>query len=442
MPGTKPEPAPKAWRIEGRTRRGKRRPDRRRVCHEVGVDSPSMTPDDGPPGLDRLLAHVRGVEPAFIRDLQHLVNIDSGTHTKAGVDRVSRWMGQQLAGLGASVIRRSHHELGETLVATFDGPDEGPTVLLIGHADTVFEAGTAAGRPFSIEDGRGKGPGVGDMKGGLLTGLYALSALRAMSADAREWLPVGRVVFIVNPDEEIGSPLSTPIIREQAARAHAAFVLEGGRPDGAVVSTRAGMLHLRIAVEGRAAHAGVEPERGRNAIVEAAHKIVALAELTDRAKGVTVNVGEIEGGTRPNVVPAAATLAVDVRATTLEAMEAAESAIHAIVSASAVADTSSSLEVAARYAPMEPTPGSVRLRDSATAIAAELGFELHHTSSRGASDANTTAGVGVATLDGLGPVGGAWHTANEYIELDSVVPRTVMLAALLVAVGRDRELTS
>jgi glutamate carboxypeptidase len=272
------------------------------------------------------------------------------------------------------------------------------------------------------------------MKGGLLVGLYALQALHDI-AEGDDWLPVGRLIFIVNPDEEIGSPVSMPIIAELARGADAAFVLEAARANGDIVSARKGMMHLRATIHGRAAHAGVEPEKGRSATLEAAHKTVALHALNERWPGVTVNVGAINGGTRPNIVAEEAVMTIDMRARLIHEQDEAETAIYEVLRTSTVPDITTEIEKLSHSRPMEKTGASAELVDAAVAIAAELGFELEDTETGGGSDANTTAAAGVPSLDGLGPVGGNDHTPVEYIEQSSVVPRTTLLAALLRSVG-------
>jgi glutamate carboxypeptidase len=390
--------------------------------------------------LAALRARVEVVLPDFLRDLERLVSVDCGSYTKAGVDEVGAWTGARLAELGARVERHPSAELGDTVVGTFEGPADGPAVLLIGHLDTVFEPGTAAARPFTIRDGRAHGPGVSDMKAGLLGGLYALAALRAFGppgGSTPDWLPVGRIVFVANPDEEIGSPVSGPLIRELAAQVDVALVLEGARANGDIVSARKGVSDIRLTLKGRAAHAGIEPEKGRSAILEAAHKIVALHALNGRWPGVTVNAGVVRGGTRPNIVPDEASVVLDLRAVRRADQEAAEAAIGEIAGTSTVPDVVTELAVAARHWPMEKRAASGRLVELAVGLAADLGFTLRDAATGGASDANTTSGMGVPTLDGLGPVGGEDHAPGEYIELDSVVPRTTLLAGLLWALSRD-----
>jgi glutamate carboxypeptidase len=269
--------------------------------------------------------------------------------------------------------------------------------------------------------------------------LLVLRGMGAVASEGDTALPFERLTFVANPDEEVGSPSSTPIIREIARTVDACFVLECARANGDIVSSRKGILDARLTVHGRAAHAGVEPEKGRSAILAAAHLVPALHALTGRWPGVTCNVGVIGGGTRPNVVPEEARLDVDLRAVTREHLEAAEATMRALIAEPAVPDVTIEMEPQARWWPMERLERSGRLVELAIELAGRLGFELHDTATGGASDANTTAGMGVASLDGLGPIGGMDHSPAEYLELDSIVPRTSLLAGLLLAVARDPE---
>jgi glutamate carboxypeptidase len=378
--------------------------------------------------------------PAYLEDLASLVNVDCGSYTKAGVDQVGRWTGRFLERLGATVETRPDAVLGDTVIGTFHGRRGAPRILLIGHLDTVFPEGTARARPFRIEAGVAHGPGVTDMKSGLLGGLYALLALRGLGAEDDEEaaeLPFERLVFVANPDEEIGSPSSTPHIREQALEADVCFVLECARANGDIVSARKGTVDLRLTVKGRAAHAGVEPEKGRSAVLEAAYQTIALQALNGRWPGVTCNVGVLRGGIRPNVVAEEAILEVDLRATTREHLEAAEAAVRAVAASTTVPDVSVTVEEISRHWPMEKLERSGRLVEHAAALAERLGFPLADCATGGASDANTTSGLGVPTLDGLGPIGGNDHSPAEYLEVDSIVPRATLLAALLLAIARD-----
>jgi glutamate carboxypeptidase len=393
--------------------------------------------------LERLSAAVRADEAAFLGDLAHLVGIDCGSFTPGGVDEVGRFVADFLSRLGATVETHPDAEgrLGSTVVGRIRGQRGAPRILLIAHLDTVFPEGTAAARPFRIEDGIARGPGVTDMKSGLLAGLYALRAVRSLAGGdgASGALPYETLMFVGNPDEEIGSPSSTPIIAELAGDADACLVLECARANGDIVSSRKGNLTLRLIVKGRAAHAGVEPEKGRSAVLAAANVIVGLHALNGRWPGVTVNVGVVEGGTRSNVVAEHAELEIDVRAVTRESLVGAEAAIGAITAAPGVPDVTVETEELARHWPMEKLERSGRLVQLAAELAGTLGFELRDAATGGASDANTTAGLGVPTIDGLGPIGGLDHSPEEYLEVGSIVPRTTLLAALLVAIARDPE---
>lgn len=384
--------------------------------------------------LAALQARIGAAEPAFLADLARLVTIDCGSYTRSGVNEVAAWTANFLARLGGEVTLHADSAgvLGDTVEAVFRGASGGPRALLIGHTDTVFPVGTAAERPFRVADGIATGPGVTDMKAGLLTLLYGLGAVLAAGS-----LPFERLTVIANPDEEIGSPVSTPHVRRVAAESDVAFVLECARANGDIVSARKGTVDYVVTITGRAAHAGVEPEKGRSAILEAAHQVVGLHALAGRWPGVTCNVGVIEAGTRPNVVAERAVLQVDLRATDRAGLEAATAAVEALAAAPTVPGVAVVAEERHRHAPMEKLAGSDRLVQHAQALAERLGFRVADTSTGGASDANTTAGMGVPTLDGLGPIGGLDHSAAEWLDVASIVPRTTLFAALLLATGRD-----
>src|SRR6478752_5713168 len=234
---------------------------------------------DPDPELDALRSSIAADLPAYLGDLERLVDIDCGSYTSAGVDEVGRFVVSFLAGLGADVEVRPDPagRLGATIIGTFAGRAGAPRVLLIGHMDTVFDPGTAAARPFAIDDGIATGPGVTDMKSGLLAGLYALKALTAAGP-----VPFERLTFVANPDEEIGSPSSTPHIRALAADADTCLVLECARANGDIVSARKGIIDALVTIHGRAAHAGVEPEKGRNAILEASRIVREVHDLNGR----------------------------------------------------------------------------------------------------------------------------------------------------------------
>jgi glutamate carboxypeptidase len=393
-----------------------------------------------PAELQALESSVLNAFPSFMAQLERLCNIDCGSYSPAGVNDVATWSAEFLAGLGAAVERRPDPlgRFGDTVVATFDGrPGAGPRLLMLGHMDTVFPDGTVAARPFRVDDGIARGPGVTDMKGGLLTGFHALAAIRDLGGGSFAGLPFERIVFIANPDEEIGSPSSTPHIREIAAQSDACFALECARANGDFVSARKGIADLHLAVHGRAAHAGVEPEKGRSAILAGAYLVTAIHALNGRWPDVTANVGVFNAGTRPNVVPDLAELQADVRGIARASLDAAIAAIHDLAAAPAVPDVTVDIRTMASWQPMEKLERSERLVEQVIALAARLGFATRDTATGGAGDANTTSGMGIPTIDGLGPVGGRDHSPDEYLEVASIVPRTTLLAALLLEVGRD-----
>ncbi len=364
--------------------------------------------------------------PRYLAELEQLVNIDCGSYTPDGVNRIADFCTAALADLGATVERLPAEGLGDLVIGRLAG--DGPRLLLIGHMDTVFDPGTAAERPFRRDGDRALGPGVTDMKGGLLAGLHALAALKAAGIGPS-------VTYVCNPDEEIGSPFSGPHIRRLAAEHDAALVLECARANGDIVSARKGIADYHVEITGRAAHAGVEPEKGRSAVVEAAHQVLALTALNGRWPSVTVNVGVIEGGTRPNVVAARCGLKVDLRAASVAEFETAASELERIVSTPSVDGTSATLHRVAGHQPMERSPAIARLVGLAQEIAGELGFRVNDAATGGASDANTCAAAGLPVLDGLGPIGGDDHSPEEWLDVTSVVPRTALVAGLISRIG-------
>ena len=370
--------------------------------------------------------------PRFLAELERLVNIDCGSYTPDGVNLVADEVEATLTMLGADVQRVPHEpaagarQLGDLVIGRIEG--DGPRLLLIGHMDTVFDPGTAAQRPYRSDGERAFGPGVTDMKAGLLAGLHAIAALREDGSRPA-------VMFVANPDEEIGSPFSTPFIRTLAPEHEAVLVLECARANGDIVSARKGIADYRLTIAGRAAHAGVEPEKGRSAILEASHQVLALHALNGRWPTVTVNAGVIRGGTRPNVVAERCDLEVDLRAATADAFAAAAAEVERLAAEPTVDGVTVELERIAGHPPMEKSEASGRLVTLAAIIAAELGFEVSDAATGGASDANTTAAIGLPTLDGLGPVGGDDHSVDEWLDLASVVPRTALLAGLIDRIG-------
>ncbi len=394
-----------------------------------------MTPGNGAPAPDpaELLKHAEALHEDFLAELESMVNVDCGSYTPTGVNLIADMMETSFHELGWATERRPHtppegqRQLGELLVARLPGGNpDGHRVLLVGHMDTVFDPGTAAQRPFTVRDGRATGPGVSDMKGGLLTGKYAVTCLQRTGFD-----DFAEIVYACNPDEEIGSPFSGPHIRELAKEMDACFVLEGARENGDIVSARKGVADVRVRYHGRAAHAGVEPERGRSATLQAAHSTIAMHELNGRWPGVTVNVGVIRGGTRPNVVAPECELEVDLRAENAAAFDEGVAELRRVAETTVVPDVTAEFVLKAGFPPMEKTEAIGRLAEKAKTIGEAIGITLSDASTGGASDANPIAGMGIPVLDGLGPIGGDDHSPSEWLEVASIPPRVALLAALI-----------
>lgn len=368
---------------------------------------------------------------AFLDDLRLLSGIDCGTHNKAGVDRVGAWIQARCAANGWATRVHPRPKGGDIVEARVPG-NGSRRLLLLAHMDTVYPDGVATARPVRIEGDILLGPGTTDMKAGLLAGMYALEALQAV-----EHTPFGEVVYLFTADEETGSVESRPLIEETARACDAALVLEAARASGAVVGARKGVWDYELQVHGRSAHAGVEPEKGRNALLELAHKIVALQGLNGVLPGVTVNVGVAAGGTATNVVPETATAHLEARAFEPEGLRAADERIRAIVAEPTLPDTSIDLIVRKGFPPMPRTAANERLAAMAAEIAADLGFPLEAVATGGASDASLVAGTGTPVLDGLGPIGGDDHSPREWISVSSIVPRVTLLAALIARVAAE-----
>ncbi len=373
---------------------------------------------------------------SYLEDLKTIVNIDSGTFTKAGIDRVGAYVQERFQTLGFSTRFDRQEQYGDHLIASHTGKSQnGPRIVLIGHIDTVLPDGEAERRPFTINQHNGMriatGPGVLDMKSGVLIGMYALRLL--IESQQTHY---SNVTFICNSDEEIGSPSSRPLIQELAQQADAVLVLEPGRTAETIVSSRKGCGQYRVEVHGVSAHAGVEPEHGRNAILGLSYQVQMMQALNGTIPGATLSVGIIRGGDRTNVVPDYAYFDMDVRAADQVSYKVLESAMRQVTYQNKLQGTRIMLSGSMLCQPFERNKHNAHLVELAKAAGYELGLKIQDVGSGGASDANTTSAMGIPTLDGLGAGGELAHNPGEYIELDYLPTRVALVAGLVRRISR------
>lgn len=362
----------------------------------------------------------------WVEVLAELVNCDSGTYNVDETNRAAGLMDEGLAALGFATERVPVEQFGSHLVAR--KPGRGARRLLcLGHVDTVFPRGTVAQRPFTIDGDRATGPGIYDMKGGLVVLLAALEALRANRASIWEEVTI---TVIVNTDEELLSPTSRALIIQEARRADTVCVLEPARPGGEYTFIRKGCGLYRLAVSGRAAHSGLHYAQGRSAIDELTRKIVLLHEITDLAQGTTVNVGVVHGGIRPNVVADQAECEFDLRAVTPAEADRAERRFREIAALQFVPDTTTTLSGEMLFPPVPHYEWNQRLFTWVQAAGERLGLELRSIVSGGASDGNT-AGQYAPLIDGMGVHGDGAHSDREFIRLSSLTERAQVMALFL-----------
>lgn len=362
----------------------------------------------------------------YTRLLGQLVNIDCGTHTPQGVATVAArlcgWW--QETGWFTRMVEFDD-ACGPGVLVTNRHDAEHYDVLLIGHMDTVFPPGTAAERPMHEDDTRLYGPGVSDMKSGLLNIFFALNGLD--HAD-RERLSIA---VAMNPDEEVGSPWSHQWLSELASRASVVLVCEAARTDGSLVKARKGVATWELQFKGVAAHAGNEPEKGRSAITALAHTVLSVNQLANAELGTTVNVGIISGGDAPNIVAAHATATVDVRFWENNDYERVKDALLTLCSQPGDNGVALSAHCLAHKPAMMPGDATQALMQHIEQAGEHCGVPITWQAVGGGSDANLTAALGIPTVDGLGPVGGGFHSPDEYLEKASVAPRIALLSEII-----------
>jgi glutamate carboxypeptidase len=377
--------------------------------------------------LSTLLEHFSQRQELIIELIRDLVERETTSREEARLDEIARFVADHLRPLAGEIDLIAQPGYGTHLRARFGfgHAADAPHVLLIGHLDTVWRVGTLRRLPFRLtEDGCAYGPGVFDMKSGVAIIIEALRAITALNLATAH-----PVCLLLTCDEEIGSRTSRSLVEDEARRATAALVLEPPITGGVVKTARKGIGVFTVRAVGRAAHAGLDPSKGINAIVELAHQTLRLQGLNDFEKGTTVSVGVVSGGTASNVIPAEATAHVDVRFWTAEDGARVESAIRHLA---AVLD-GAQLEITGgiNRPPMPRSPQNLALYERARALAAELGFELREGSVGGGSDGNFTAAMGVSTLDGLGVDGAGAHAEHEHIFLADIPRRAALLTRLM-----------
>ncbi|HSN75446.1 MAG TPA: M20 family metallopeptidase [Anaerolineae bacterium] len=377
--------------------------------------------------VERLLAYLHDQQEPMADLLRRLALAESPSLEGAAQQPVFDLLAERLAALDFAVQRVPGRLTGGVLYARPQARQRGaPVQLLLCHGDTVWPAGALATMPVTRDGNRLSGPGVFDMKGGLVLMVYALQALHVLGLQ-----PSVTPVVLVNSDEEIGSPESTRHIRRLAQAAARVFVLEPGfGPQGHLKTARKGVLRFDVFVQGKAAHAGLAPQEGVSAILALAHLIQQLHALNDWEHGISVNVGQISGGTRPNVVAHEARAVVDVRVPTVVEADRISAALLGLQAALPGAQVM--VEQVSSSLPLEPTPRNQRLWQQAQTVGQLLGLELEAVAVGGASDGNTTSQF-TATLDGLGPIGDGAHAAHEYVLVDRLPERAALLALLLLS---------
>jgi glutamate carboxypeptidase len=381
----------------------------------------------------RVLAAAQADRSAQLQLLEQLVNIDSGTGDVEGGRKVAGVLEPRLKALGMTIESVAAEEAGlpENTVATLTG--RGRTrILMIGHIDTVFETGTAQRRPFRTDQQRAYGPGVSDEKGGVVEGLYALEILHALG-----FTSFGKIVFLMETSEERGSPGTRALIGRLLKDADVELNLEPGDLPDVMTVWRKGSDTYRIEVKGRAAHAGVAPQDGRNAALELIHQLSGLDVFPRSGAGLTANLTVMHAGTRGNIIPEDAWALVNVRVRDKADFERVTRVLNKNAETTVIPDTRVSVSHGEGFPPLPSNPATDRLAARAQRIYAGIGRSLAAGGNGGASESALAADAGVPALDGLGPVGGGFHSEKEFLLLDSVTPRLYLLTLLLMDLAKD-----
>jgi len=377
----------------------------------------------GPNGSEKqILDWLAGQRGAMLALLETLVNTDSSSYDKAGVDAVGDHIRRFLDANGIATEVTTGTKFGDAITATVAGGGGNRPILLMGHRDTVFPKGEPERRPFKIDGDRAYGPGVADMKAGLVINCFLLAAIRKFGGAPAP------VMALFTGDEEIGSPFSRPVIEQHARAARAVFNSEPGRAIGAAVTGRKGGVFMRFEITGKAAHSGANFEQGISAINELAHKTLALHALSEPGKGITLNVGVVAGGQTVNTVAPWARGEVDLRFITPADRAATMAKVEEIMAKSFVPGTSTRLEITGEFLPLVENESGKALFEHYAAGLRQQGFEPKALFTGGCADSGFAAATGTPTICAVGPVGGRAHSPDEFMEIDTLVPRAQALA--------------
>ncbi len=374
--------------------------------------------------MSQILNYLNSQQKTMVSVLETWINQDSPTYYKPAVDTMGQMTAQAFVEAGGTLTATyPQTELGDHYTVAYGEGDS--QILILCHFDTVWPMDEAKKRPFTIENGYGKGPGVHDMKGGTLIALFALKALHHLQLKPRH-----KLVYFFNSDEEIGSLTSRALIEAEGAKSSYCLVLEGAHNKSILTTSRKGVGRYQINITGLAAHAGVEPEKGISAIEELARQTQTLHAMTDFERGITVNVGVISGGERPNIVAPYANAEVDLRIMTRPDGEEINQKILGLQPQ--LSGCKVEVSGGVNRWPFEETPTGLALFDKAETIAKNLGFGVEKFQSGGGSDGNLVAALGVPTLDGMGSLGGGAHALSEHTILDALPLRAALLAELIM----------
>jgi glutamate carboxypeptidase len=381
----------------------------------------------------RVLAAAKACEPKARALLQQLVQIDSGTSDVAGLAAMGAILRSELESLGAQVesVSATTPEVGDNVVATLTGTGKG-RILLIAHMDTVFPHGTVAQRPYKVVGDHGIGPGAGDDKAGIVSAVCALRVLHDLN-----YRDFARITLLLNSNEETGSVGTRDLIRAKAKESDAAINLERGVPPDGLEVTRKGSAAITVEIIGRAAHAGLEPEKGRNAIVEASHQALRLGSLADSAKETTVNVTMIQGGNAINVIPDHAVIRADVRASTPQEFDRVETGLAKLAGDTTVPEVQIKASMTRNFPPWPPSASTQALLTLARKLYAEIGLQLAGVPVGSSADVAFAAQAGTPCIDGVAILGGGAHGVDDYADLSSIAPRVYLLTRMLMDLGRN-----